>query len=246
MLLDNPKLVPQTVLPPAGTEGQITFVDGIGLHQYIGGVWTIIGGGEGSAAIVVPLAQTEITSTQTTIYTEVTGNKTVSEVTLVTRDAGSVITLAVVSGGETYYIFNKAYFDAYLTTIIDFKIPLAAGDQLIAFTSEGPDVTITVTGTVTSGEMLIVKTNLNGTASLYTAPSGKTITNLIVCNNAEEMATVTMDIRRADNSSISSSFFNELQLQPGEVVLGDVNTAIDTGATISGTSNLPVTILITA
>lgn len=41
MQLDNPVFVPNDTLPETGSEGQLAFLQDVGMHQFVGGVKVI-------------------------------------------------------------------------------------------------------------------------------------------------------------------------------------------------------------
>lgn len=251
MQLDNPVFVPNATLPETGSEGQLVFLQDVGLHQFVGGVWAPFGGGsEGGsgtpAAQKEPMVQKQVTTVDSLLYTA-TKKITLTELALVTPTTSAEITIYLKRGGVSYKLFDAAYFDAYLTTIIAMQIPLSIGDQIFASVTNGPSFNVTLTGVASGAEQLIVLTNVTaGTQTLYTAIKGMTITNLVLCNTAGVDTTTTLDIKRSGSSTADAMFLNQLITAAGEVIMGDISTAIDTGTVISVTSDQPFALLITA
>ncbi|MNC45353.1 hypothetical protein D3C75_943100 [compost metagenome] len=222
----------------------------VGLHQFIGGVWAPFGGGEGGsgtpAAPKEAMAQKQITTVDSLLYTA-TKKITLTELALVTPTTAAEVTVYLKRGGVSYKLFDAAYFDAYLTTIITMQIPLSIGDQIYAGVTNGPSFNITLTGVASGAEQLIALTNVSaGTQTLYTATKGMTITNLVLCNTAGVDTTTTLNIKRSGSTTADAMFLNQLITAAGEAIMGDIETAIDNGTEIIVTTDHPFTLLITA
>lgn len=246
MNLDNPIFVPNSAFPEEAYDGQMSFLTGVGLHQHIAGQWLPMSGSGTVAAVKEPMAQKQVTTTDVLLYT---ADKliTATELTLVTSSAAVEISLYLKRGSTTYKLFDKAYFEGYLTTIIGIAVPLEIGDEIYGSATEGPSFNVTLTGVTTTNQQLIVLNNiLSGTSTVYTATANLTITNLVLCNTASASTTTTVNIKRADSSAEDAVFLNELITGSGEVILGDLSTAIDSGSTIQVVTDQPITLLITA
>lgn len=250
MQLDNPVFVPTATLPEIGSEGQLAFLQDVGMHQYLGGQWVPFGGGSGGSitptASKEPMAQKQVTSVDTLLYTAAK-KITLTELALVTPTTSAEVTIYLKRGGVSYKLFNAAYFDAYLTTIIAVEIPLSVGDQLFASVTNGPSFNVTLTGVASGAEQLIALSNISaGTQTVFTATKSMIITNLVLCNTAGVATTTTLNIQRNGSSAADALFFNQLITAAGEAIMGDISTAIDSGTTINVTSDQPFTLLITA
>jgi len=250
MQLDNPVFVPNDTLPVTGVEGQLAFLNAVGMHQYLGGVWVPFGGGSTGpvtpAATKEPMVQKQVTTIDSLLYTA-TKNITLTELALVTPTTSAQITIYLKRSGVSYVLFDAAYFDAFLTTIIALQIPLSIGDQIFASVTNGPSFNITLTGIASGAEQLIALANVAaGTQTIYTATTGMTITNLVLCNTAGVDTTSTLNIQRSGSATADSMFLNQLITAAGEVIMGDISTAIDAGTVISVTSDQPFALLITA
>ncbi|MNH39635.1 hypothetical protein D3C87_1822670 [compost metagenome] len=73
-----------------------------------------------------------------------------------------------------------------------------------------------------------------------------TITNLVLCNTAGVDTTTTLNVKRSGSTTVDAMFLNQLITAAGEVIMGDISTAIDTGTVISVTTDQPFSLLITA
>lgn len=247
MQLDNPVFVPNSTLPETAFDGQMCFLTGVGLHQYIAGQWQpMTGGGAVAPAVKESMAQKQVTTTDVLLYTA-DKKITATELTLVTPETSVEISLYLKRGSTTYKLFDRSYFDGYLTTIISVSIPLEIGDQIFASATSGPSFNVTLTGVATSNQRLIVLNNVPvGTTTVFSAMANLTITNILLCNTANADATTTVNIKRAGSTAEDAVFLNQLLTAAGEVIMGDINTAINNGSSIQVVTDQTVTLLITA
>ena len=246
MQLDNPVFVPNSALPEVAFDGQMCFLTGVGLHQYMGGQWLPMSGAGAVAAVKESMAQKQITTTDVLLYTA-TKKITATELTLVTPETSVEVTLYLKRGSTTYKLFDHSYFDGYLTTIISIAIPLEVGDEIYASATNGPSFNVTLTGVATTNQRLIVLNNVPvGTTTVFNAMANLTITNILLCNTANTQATTTVNIKRAGSTQQDAVFLNQLITAAGEVIMGDISTAINNGSSIQVVTDQTVTLLISA
>lgn len=246
MIFDNPTFSQNFNLPTSPTDGQTCFLDGVGLYQFVNGQWALLTGSGGTTtAIPQPISQKYISSNDVLLYIA-SSRVTVKELTLVTTEPVE-ITVYLKRQGAIYKIFDRAYFDGYLTTIVGLGIPLEIDDELYATATNGPGFSITLSGYTSGAERLIVAKNvMAGTFNVFDSTKSQIVTNVALCNIADDVAETTLVIKRSDSTEIASVFLNQLLTQAGEVVLADFAMAIDTGSTIQITTDKPVSLLITA
>lgn len=246
MQLDNPVFVPNSSFPEVAFDGQMCFLSGVGLHQHIAGQWLPMSGAGTVAAVKESMAQKQVTTTDVLLYTA-DKQITATELTLVTPETSVEVTLYLKRGSTVYKLFDRSYFDGYLTTIISISIPLEVGDQIFGSATEGPSFNVTLTGVATTNQRLIVLNNVPvGTTTVFAAMTNLTITNILLCNTANADATTTVNIKRADSAAEDAVFLNQLLTAAGEVIMGDISTAINNGSSIQVVTDQVVTLLITA